>query len=148
MSADTVLVSKDSLLRGELDIYVDSFLKRLRTVGYAKRTLCKKRTIAESFCRWAKRQRVAVEDLKESHIAAFVKRSGQRSKARAAYELSVLHPFLDYIRVEAGILIAPSQIDPSATSQIEQRYQDYLRTERGLTERSIYVYLPYIVSAR
>jgi len=144
MTADTVLASKDSLLRGELDMYIESFLKRLRTVGYAKRTLCRKRTIAESFARWTRRQQVAVEHLKESHVAAFVERSGQRTKARAEYELAVLRSFLDYIRAEAGIPTAPSRIDPSATSQIERRYQDYLRTERGLTERSVHVYLPFI----
>ena len=144
MTVDTVLASKDSRLRVELDTYVESFLRHLRTVGYAKRTLCGKRTIAESFARWTRRQQIAVEDLKESHIAAFVERSGQRPKARAACELAVLRSFLDYIRAEAGMPTAPLRIDSSATSQLKQRYEDYLRTGRGLTERSVCIYLPFI----
>ena len=139
MTVDTVPV-----LWGELDTYVEPFLKHLRSVGYAKRTLCGKRTTAESFARWTRRQHVAVEDLNESHLAAFVKRSGQRLKAGAAHELAVLRPFLDYVRAEAGVAAAPSRIAPSVAGQIEQRYRDYLRTERGLTERSVCVYLPLI----
>ena len=139
MTVDTV-----PAVRGDFDTYVESFLKHLRSMGYAKRTLCGKRTTAESFARWSKRQHVAIEDLNESHLAAFVKRSGQRLKAGAAYELAVLRPFLDYVRAEAGVVAAPSRIAPSVASQIEQRYRDYLRTERGLTETSVCVYLPLI----
>jgi site-specific recombinase XerC len=65
-------------------------------------------------------------------------------KAGATHELAVLRPFLDYVRAEAGVAAALSRIAPSVASQIEQRYRDYLRTERGLTDRSVCVYLPLI----
>jgi len=139
MTVDTVPV-----LRGEVDAYVEPFLEHLRSVGYAKRTLCGKRRTAESFARWTGRQHVVVADLNESHLAAFVKRSGQQLKGGAAQELAVLRPFLDYVRAEAGVTTALSPTPLSVAGQIEQRYRDYLRTERGLTERSVCVYLPLV----
>lgn len=139
MTVDTLL-----MLGGELGNYVEPFLKHLRSLGFAKRTLCGKRATAEPLARWTRRRHIVVEDLNESLLAAFIKRSGRRLKARAAYELAVLRPFLAYVRAEAGIPTVPSRIAPSVASQIEQRYGDYLRTERGLTERSVCVYLPWV----
>lgn len=144
MTTGTVVAAKDCLLQGEIDTYVVSYLKHLRTLSYAKRTLCGKRTIIVSFAEWTKRQQVPVKDLQEPHIVAFVDRSGRQSKARGTYERAALRPFLGYIRAETGMTITPSEVDTSAASQIEQRYLDYLRRERGLAERSVSVYLPYV----
>lgn len=139
MTVDTVRVRQN-----QLDRYVEPFLDHLRSAGYAKRTLSRKRTTTESFARWTRCQHVAIEDLNEAYLAGFVKRSGRRLKADAKCELAVLRAFLDFVRTEVGVAAAPSQIPPSVAGQIEQRYRDYLRTERGLTERSIAVYLPLI----
>ncbi len=144
MTGETVFASEDSLVRGEFNTYIEPFLKHLGTKGYAKRTQCRKRTIAICFARWTKREGVRVEDLDESHIEAFTERAGQQSKARVAYELAGLRTFLDFIRANAGIAIAPLQNDTSPTGEIERRYEEYLRAERGLAERSVSVYLRFI----
>lgn len=144
MTGETIFASENSLLRGEFDTYIEPFPKHLGTMGYAKRTLCRKQTIAMCFARWTKRERLAVEDLEESHIGAFTERAGQQSKARVAYELAGPRSFLDFIRANARIPIARSQSDSSAASQIERRYEDYLRADRGLTERTVCVYLRFI----
>lgn len=144
MTTDPVVAAKDCGLQGEIDTYVVSYLKHLRTLGYAKRTMCKKRPIIASFSEWTKRQQVPVRDLQEPHIAAFVDRAGRQSMTRTTYERGALRPFLGYIRAETGMTAAPSEVDTSAVRQIEQRYVDYLRRERGLVERSVSVYLPYV----
>ncbi len=143
MSIDTLIESKDGPPVGLLDTHVESFLRHLRVAGYAERTLSKKRTIAASFVRWTKGERVAVEDLNESHVVAFVKRSPQRRKARVTFELSILRPFLGYLRLEAGVPAAASRIDSSPVGELQRQYVHYLRNERGLTENSIRVYSPY-----
>jgi hypothetical protein len=63
MTTGTVVAAKDCLLQGEIDTYVVSYLKHLRTLSYAKRTLCGKRTIIVSFAEWTKRQQVPVKEL-------------------------------------------------------------------------------------
>lgn len=144
MSIDSIFSSDGSLLPALLETHVGSFLKHLRAAGYAERTLRKKRPIAASFARWIRHKQVAVRDLSESHIAAFAHRSPRKRKARVRLELAVLHLFLEYLRLEAQVPTPSPQIDSSPASEVQRRYVDYLRNERGLTENSICVYSPYI----
>jgi site-specific recombinase XerD len=144
MSIDTCLASKDGPPLHLLDTHVESFLRHLRAAGYAERTLRKKRSIAASFARWTRRAQVAVEQLDESHITAFVERSPRRRKTRMRFELAALRPFLRYLRAEAGVAIPLLGIDNSAAHDLERGYTDYLRNERGLTENSLRVYVPFI----
>ena len=141
MSVETLIASKDSPPVGLLDTLVESFLRHLRAVGYAERTLSKKRSIGAPFVRWTSCKQVLIEDLNESHIAAFVKRAPQEQKVR---RLAVLRAFLSYLRLEAGVPPPARRIESSPTAELQQRYVDYLRNERGLTENSICVYSPYI----
>lgn len=142
MATNNILASEDGPRRGLCDTYVDSFLTHLRAQGYAKRTLRKKRWIAASFARWTMRKDLALDDLNESHLAAFVKRSPRKRKARVAFELSVLKPFLTYLRAEAGVPIP--LLMASGADDLKRRYTDYLRKERGLAENSIRVYVPLV----
>ena len=144
MTVDTVRASGNGPPLGLLETHVESFLTHLRTLGYAQRTLRKKRSIAVSFARWTRRHQVTLETLSEVHVAAFVERCGQRSKTRVRFELAAVRPLLGYLRINAGLPTPPLRIDSSAAGELERRYGDYLRTERGLTERSICVYLPFI----
>ncbi len=128
---------------GEFEVHVESFLEHLRAAGYAERTLRKKQCAAHSFGRWLICQQVALADLNESHIVAFVERSPRGSKHRVVCELAALRPLLEHLRVEAGLPTTPPQADTSVTRALES-YRDYLTNERGLCERSICVYLPYI----
>ncbi len=144
MSVETFIESKDRPPVDLLDTHVELFLKRLRAAGYAEQTLSRKRTIAESFVRWIKREGVVVTDLDESHSAAFVKRSPEREITRVSFELAGLRPFLKHLRQEAVVPEPAPSIDLSLGAKLQQRYVQYLREERGLTENSILVYSPYI----
>lgn len=141
MMIDTV---EDGPPRGLLDSHLESFFTHLRAAGYAERTLRKKRSIAAAFARWTRREQVALDELKDSHIAAFVERSPRRRKARVTRELAALRPLLQYFRREARWPISSLRIDASPAGDLTQRYMKYLRTERGLTENSVRVYVPFI----
>ena len=78
--------------------------------GYAERTLRKKRTVARAFARWTRRKQIAVDDLNDSHIAAFVARSPRRRKAHVKFELAVMRLFFEYLRGYAGLQRPPSQV--------------------------------------
>jgi integrase/recombinase XerD len=124
--------------------HVESFLKHLRAQGYAERTLRKKRPTVSSFVQWTRHKQVAVENVNESSIAAFVERLPRKRKARVQFEQAVLRLFLDYLRLEARVPTRPVRVDTSLAADLQRRYVDYLRNERGLAENSICVYSPYI----
>jgi site-specific recombinase XerD len=60
------------------------------------------------------------------------------------FELAVLRPFLEYLRLEAQVPTPPPRIDSSPAADLHRCYVNYLRNERGLAENSICVYSPYI----
>jgi len=144
MTIDTFLPPEGGPPLGLLGTHVESFLEYLRSAGYAERTLRKKRWIAASFAQWTRGKQVAIGELNDSHVAAFVERSPQRRKARVLFELAVLRPFLGYLRLQAVVPTPPLRIESSPAEELQHRYVDYLRNERGLTENSIRVYSPYI----
>lgn len=144
MQTSNLFASEDGPFEGLSDIHINSFLTHLRIDGFAERTLRKKRSVAGSFARWSVGNRLAVNDLNESHLASFVGRSPQRTKARVNFEMAALRIFLKYLRVEAGVPPPTLVIDAPPGEDLKQRYIDYLRTERGLTEYSIRIYAPFI----
>jgi len=136
------IVSEEGPHRGLCDVHIDSFLSSLRDQGYAERTLRKKRSVAAAFARWTVRKQIAVNDLNESHLSAFVKCSSFKGKARIKFEMAALRPFLKYHRAEAGVPIPPLNV--SGADNLKLSYLDYLRKERGLTVNTIQVYVPFI----
>lgn len=143
MTETTLALQDDSWAVG-IETHVESFLECLRAAGYAERTLRKKRCTAEAFGRWITRDQVAFVDLNESHVAAFVERSPRPPKNRVVCELATLRPFLGHLRTEAGTPSIPPQADSSLSGALERRYMEHLDNERGLSERSICIYLGFI----
>jgi hypothetical protein len=127
-----------------LDNQIEPFLEHLRTTGYAQRTLCKKRTVARAFARWTRRRQIALKDLNDGHIAAFVSRCPRNRKAHVKAELAVMRLLFEYLRRYAGLQRPPSQDCVSAADTLLQNYKDFLRRDRGLTENSVIVYAPFI----
>ena len=135
---------EDAIPEIPLDNHIEPFLTYLRAAGYAVRTLRKKRTVARAFARWTRRKQIAVNDLNDGHIAAFVARSPRRRKAHVKFELAAMRLFFGYLRGCAGLQQPPAQDDVSAADALLQNYRDYLRKDRGLTENSVHVYVPFI----
>jgi site-specific recombinase XerD len=144
MITDSLFVSEDGPRLGLSDIHVNSFLMHLRSQGYAKRTLQKKRSVLAVFSRWIVGKQLAVDDLNESHLTSFVTRFSNKRMARAKFEKAVLQLFLKHVRTEANVPITPPLINTPAAGDLKQHYIEYLRKERGLAENSIRVYTPFI----
>jgi len=128
---------------GLCDTHVNSFLTHLRSQGYAERTLRKKRSTVASFARWTVEKQLSVDDLNASHLTSFIDRLPVKYKPRINFEQAALRPFLKYLRAETGVPLSPLT-DSSPVNDLKHRYMVYLRNERGLTENSLRVYLPFI----
>lgn len=126
-------------LLGPLAVHVDSFLTDLYAVGYAPRAVAKRRSIVTAFMRWTQAERVAVRDLSDAHLSAFLKRRPPRCDTRK--EQAALRRFLAHVRARGVCSPTASRPDSSA-DELAHRYTAFLRTERGLAENSILVYGP------
>jgi site-specific recombinase XerD len=126
--------------------HVERFFEQLRAEGYAQTSLPRRRKAVLVFLGWARRHRIPVKELKESHAVAFVARSTRRAKDRAQVERSAARHFVRFLRGDAGKPGGWVTRSTGPASVVEQRYVDHLRRERGLAERSISVYVPYVRS--
>jgi site-specific recombinase XerD len=130
----------------ELGDNVERFLEQLRAEGYSQSSVQRRRTVILAFLRWGRRHCVQVDDLQESHAIAFIARATRRAKDRVQLERSTARHFVRFLRGDAGKPGGWVTRSTGPVSVIEQRYVDHLRRERGLAERSISVYAPYVRS--
>jgi hypothetical protein len=84
-------------------------------------------------------KQIALNDLNDGHIAAFVARSPRNRKAHVKVELAVMRLLFEYLRSYAGLQRPPLQDGVSAADTLLQNYKDYLRKDRGLTINSVLV---------
>ncbi len=129
---------------GLCETHVESFLMHLRATGYAERTVRKKRCIAVTFAEWTQREQVRIEDLNDSHISAFLKLLAPRQETRVSFSLAVLRLFMKQLREANDVPSVACPVESSPVDELQGRYVDYLREERGLAENSIRVYTPYV----
>jgi site-specific recombinase XerD len=129
---------------GLLGAHVDAFVARLFDLGYAPLTVRIRRQIAVSFARWTRRRQLAVAHLDESHVAAFIREAPRRSRSREGARRSALRLLLEHLRAEGEISTPPPPSDESPSAVLQERYERHLRRERGLAEKSIRVYRPFV----
>ena len=125
-----------------LEIYLHSFVDQLRAAGYAPQAVANKRAIILAFARWTQVERVAVEDLDDLHLTAFVGRRPHRPRARV--ERRTLRQFLAHMRGARGLPPLRASRPASPADDLAQRYVAYLRSDRGLAENSVLVYAPFV----
>jgi integrase/recombinase XerD len=124
---------------GPLTAHVDSVLEGLRAVGYTPPAVTSRRWIINAFIRWIEVKRLAVEDLSEADLTAFLKRRSPRRED--SKERAVLRRLLSHLR-EQGLCSPPVPRPATPVDDITQRYVTFLRCDRGLAENSIAVYAP------
>ena len=125
---------------------IRSFIGWLRRAGYSRSRVSAMQRVAIAFVQWLGSKLTTIAAADEKHVAAFLARPAGRSKKRRAGEGVALRRFLEYLRSQVPLSTRPPVTKASLDAPIERQYVDYLREERGLTECSIQVYLPYIKS--
>lgn len=144
MSEGIFALSQRKPFRSILDTDIEEFITELQAVGYSTPTLRKKRTVARAFARWSNRRKSVIAPLNESTVDTFLARSSRRRKAQITFEASALRLFLAHLGCITGAAVSVRSTQRTPVFQWEQRYVDFLRSERGLVENSIRVYQPHV----
>lgn len=135
--------SQDGTLQRLLDDQIEPFLEQLRALRYADETVQRKLAAAREFAQWAQQNLITADNLNGGSAAEFVARLPQGAKTRVAMERAAVRMFLRHLYTR-GCLQSPGPEETSGRDSYLHRYERYLRTDRGLADNSVHVYLPFI----
>ena len=99
--------------RNPLGRKVDSFLEGLSAAGHRKESLQTRRRIVAMYVQWARSRKLSVAQCGESHVNAFLKRSGIRSRHRVVKERATVRLFLRHVRGQDGVHHTPLRFEPN-----------------------------------
>jgi len=119
--------------------HVELFSERLTEFGYAPFTWRAKVRFAAQLARWAESNSVVARSLTERSITKALRRWPRVDPERGKAMLQ----FLEHLR-ERGVVRRPSPEPQSPATQLEQRYLDYLRDERGLAVATLVNYRAFV----
>jgi len=123
-----------------LVVQLRRFTSSLIEQGYADKTVRLKVKLITNFVQWLKRNRVAVADLDERLVEAFLKRKHREREGG----LRTLQEFLDHLRRQNVVPARNLPCDRSPLAHILNRYETHLRTERGLVAHTILEYQSFV----
>ena len=124
--------------------WLRSFVASLRATGYSEHSVKKRQWAAGAFIRWMELNDAPLVKASEQQVAAFLGRSEVRTEDRRCLERTATRLFLGHLHEKLGVVSdRPVQV-PTVSQAMEQLYKIYLRSERGLAERSVEIYLPYV----
>ncbi|MEH6628843.1 MAG: site-specific integrase [Motiliproteus sp.] len=129
---------------GPLSPYIDPFEQHLSEQGYAVVTIVDKLRVVAKFSRWLEHHQRGVEALDEQLVGDFLRELHQRERRTYHGDLATLQSFLEQLR-GSGILTTPSTtVDESKLARLERDYALYLHNERGLSDATLRIYLPFV----
>lgn len=129
---------------GLSNTHVESFIASLRASGYAECKLRDKCLIALHFVEWTQALQIPTTEVNESCVTKYLDLGGSLSKERLAFKRALLRGFLRYLRNEAVVPRPHELHEDTPAKRLEQDYAEYLLDERGLSFRSLLVYVPLV----
>ncbi len=123
-----------------LVVQLRRFTSSLIEQGYADQTVRFKVKLITNFVQWLKRNRLAVADLDEPLVEAFLKREHRERRG----SLRTLQQFLDDLRSQNVVPVRTLPYDRSPLALLLNRYETHLRTERGLVAHTIGQYQSFV----
>jgi site-specific recombinase XerD len=128
---------------GILGPYLDSFTASLAKQGYARSTVGHHLVSLTEFGRWLVQNGVGIAELDERVIDAFLDECRGQGQVRKGAP-SIIRRFLEQLRNKAVVDSPGLPLEESPLAQLESRYENYLRTERGLVQNTIDGYRPFV----
>lgn len=125
-----------------LAVHIRPFATRLIEDGYAKNTIQSKLWLLAEFGRWLRRSRFTVTNLDEQLIEKFVRNKKREKRQRG--KVKTLTQLLDDLRSRDVVCGRKPFVDESALGNILSRYEEHLRSERGLATATVLNYRPFV----
>jgi site-specific recombinase XerD len=121
-----------------LDVHLRGFIEPLANAGYAKKTRHDKQRLIAPFIRWVREAGIAVRDVDEECVDAFLACPWRRRYNHR----NALQQFVEHLRIVE--VVPPRRVQPSAAEVLLEKYLAYLRDKQGLSRHSISVYSPFV----
>lgn len=129
---------------GPLGAYMDMFATYLHENGFARSSGRYRITVIAKLSRWLEQRKLGIGDLNEKRVNEFIlgrKRSGRLRHGDAA----TLYRLLEQLRRIGAIgAPAPATVTEGPLDRIEHAFKQYLEEDRGLVEKTVERYLPFI----
>ena len=138
-------VAAEGLARDPLGAHLDSFEGWLADFGYTNSTVRTYLWCLAHFSRWIARRGIAVGDLDEGIVEAFVDERRRAGLLHGSHRAAVCR-VMEHLR-EQGIVrasISEQLSEPSPAARLVSQYEDYLRSERGLAAVTVADYGPCV----
>jgi integrase/recombinase XerD len=124
-------------------VSVESFLTKLSGLGYSTATMRQKRAMVAYFVHWVVRRRLDIAEIDERTVDAFQVHLGRRRIPMGNWRCTIM-AFLEHLRDQA-LTARPEPVrDDSREAHLLQRYETYLREERGLARETVCNYLRFV----
>lgn len=130
----------DSVGAGPLGPHINPFIEQLVSLGYRRATIRNQRSVVRTFDRWIASHPMSLADVDERTVDAFLDEHAARRRRRRGRG-STLHRLLTYLRTQGVTRPMGVVADESPLAQLENRYQHYLRAERGLCATTVQTYV-------
>ena len=122
---------------------LDTFASVVANSGYSPATIRTQIHLLAGLIRWIQKNEIVVSDLDEHITNIFLKKSARKGAIRRG-DKKTLRCFLDHLRDEGLIDYSAPTLDDSPLASLKNRYENYLRKERGLAMVTASRYWPYL----
>jgi integrase/recombinase XerD len=130
---------------GPLAPYVDGFVGRLSSLGYAATSAHLYTRLAADFSRWLKQKNVAKEEITPEHALRYLKYRARNQRPRTG-DAAALTRLLDLLTEKGVIAPRRTAIDVTPAQHLLDEYALYLRQERVLASPTRVNYLRFVRS--
>jgi site-specific recombinase XerD len=125
-----------------LAAHMRPFATRLMEDGYAKNTIQSKLWSLTEFGKWLRRRGFTVTNVDETLIRGFI--DGRKGRRLQRGNVKTLDQFLEDLRRRRVVPCRKPVVDASPLGKILSRYEEHLRSERGLSTSTVINYQPFI----
>jgi site-specific recombinase XerD len=131
-------------LGGEpLGPHLRSFATRLEGLGYAASTARSQIEFLGELGQWLTKNTITVAGIDERIVDAFLGERRRQGRLRRGQPCTVRR-FVDHLRSVGAVGSPERKIPDTPLAALEEHYERYLKSERGLTKATLISYLPFV----
>jgi site-specific recombinase XerD len=128
---------------GPLAAHLDGFAMLLASKGYAATTVHIKCTLVAGLSRWLRRHKLSLIELDEQRLEQFHAGRRRRDVAQRG-DVATTRQVLAFLREAGCIPIVSPAIDRSSVGKLIRDFEQFLRSERGLSPSTLIGYVPIV----